>query len=179
MKRGFRGAPKPLFPGMLLVATTNRSAGQEHPNVAKSQPSSSIIPVPSTSLPPVQSPPPITAPIPASTPTPTPILETDPKPMEHTFEKPSPAHQHFLPPQEHAQGQMTVDDLLQLVPQLMTKINSLEKDLKQTKLTIGISSKPSPTTLEAAKTLSRVASQKPKSIDKGRRNKRKCRILVI
>ncbi|GKE29538.1 hypothetical protein Tco_1444922, partial [Tanacetum coccineum] len=31
----------------------------------------------------------------------------------------------------------------------------------------------SPTTLEAAKTLSRVASQKPKSIDKGRRYKRK------
>ncbi|GJY38874.1 hypothetical protein Tco_0425238 [Tanacetum coccineum] len=31
----------------------------------------------------------------------------------------------------------------------------------------------SPTTLEAAKTLSRVASQKPKSIDKGRRYKRR------
>ncbi|GJT88011.1 putative ribonuclease H-like domain-containing protein [Tanacetum coccineum] len=71
--------------------------GQEHPDVAQSQPSSSKIPVPSTSSPPVQSPPPITAPIP----------ETDPEPMEHTFEEPSPAHQHFLPPQEHVQGQMT------------------------------------------------------------------------
>ncbi|GJW83128.1 ribonuclease H-like domain-containing protein [Tanacetum coccineum] len=59
-------------------------------------------PVPSTSLPPEQSPPPITAPIPASTPTP--IPETDPEPMEHTFEEPSSAHQHFSPPQEHAQG---------------------------------------------------------------------------
>ncbi|GKC33650.1 hypothetical protein Tco_1046034 [Tanacetum coccineum] len=133
---------------------------------------------------------------------------------------------------------MTVDDLLQLVPQLMTKIDSLEKDLKQTKLTMGSAivklvkkvkklegilkrrnvvlsdseeeepedqgrksqddplvslvqglvtpSKTtvnasgeeqvediSPTTLEAAKTLSRVASQKPKSIDKGRRYKRR------
>ncbi|GJY39471.1 uncharacterized mitochondrial protein-like protein [Tanacetum coccineum] len=114
MKRGFRGAPRPLLPAMLLVATTNPSAGQEHPDVAQSQPSSSTIPVPSTSLPPVQSPPPITTPIPASTPTP--IPETDPEPMEHTFEEPSPAHQHFSPPQEHAQGQMTVDDLLQLVP---------------------------------------------------------------
>ncbi|GJV51337.1 hypothetical protein Tco_1447078 [Tanacetum coccineum] len=186
--------------------------------------------------PPVQSPPPITAPIPASTPTP--IPETDPEPMEHTFEEPSPAHQHFSPPQEHAQGQMTVDDLLQLVPQLMTRVDSLEKDLKQTKLTMGSAivklvkkvkklegilkrrnvvlsdseeeepeaqgrksqddplvslvqglvtpSKTtvnasgeeqvediSPTTLEAAKTLSRVASQKPKSIDKGRRYKRR------
>ncbi|GJZ99751.1 hypothetical protein Tco_0672302 [Tanacetum coccineum] len=32
---------------------------------------------------------------------------------------------------------MTLDDLLQVVPQLMTKIDSLEKDLKQTKLTMG------------------------------------------
>ncbi|GJQ97098.1 putative ribonuclease H-like domain-containing protein, partial [Tanacetum coccineum] len=135
MKRGFRGAPRPLLPAMLLVATTNPSAGQEHPDVAQSQPSSSTILVPSTSLPPVQSPPPITAPIPASTRTP--ILETDPEPMEHTFKEPSPAHQHFSPPQEHAQGQMTVDDLLQLVPQLMTRVDSLEKDLKQTKLTMG------------------------------------------
>ncbi|GJT67777.1 hypothetical protein Tco_1019257 [Tanacetum coccineum] len=200
MKRGFRGAPRPLLPAMLLVATTNPSAGQEHPDVAQSQPSSSTIP--------------------------------------HTFEEPSPAHQHFSPPQEHAQGQMTVDDLLKVVPQLMTKIDSLEKDLKQTKLTMGsvivklvkkvknlegvlkrrnvvlsdseeeepeaqgrksqddplvslvqglvTPSKTtvnasgeeqvediSPTTLKAAKTLFRVASQKPKSIDKGRRYKRR------
>ncbi|GJT78333.1 hypothetical protein Tco_1045058 [Tanacetum coccineum] len=81
----------------------------------------------------------------------------------------------------------------------MTRVDSLEKDLKQTKLTMGSAivklvkkvkkleglvtpSKTtvnasweeqvediSPTTLEAAKTLSRVASQKPKSIDKGRK----------
>ncbi|GJT23121.1 hypothetical protein Tco_0893058 [Tanacetum coccineum] len=58
--------------------------GQEHPDVAQSQPSSSTIPVPSTSSPP-----------------------------------------------------MTVDDLLRLVPQLVTRIDSLETDLKQTKLTMG------------------------------------------
>ncbi|GKC30241.1 hypothetical protein Tco_1037535 [Tanacetum coccineum] len=109
---------------------------------------------------------------------------------------------------------MTVDDLLQVVPQLMSRIDSLETDLKQTKLTMrsaivklvnkaeGRKSQDdplvslvqglvtpfktivnasgeekvediSPTTLEAAKTLSRVASQKPKSIDKGRRYKRR------
>ncbi|GKB90730.1 hypothetical protein Tco_0963002 [Tanacetum coccineum] len=109
---------------------------------------------------------------------------------------------------------MPVDDLLQLVPQLMTRVDSLEKDLKQTKLTMGSAivklvkkvkklegilkrrnvvlsdseeEEPedqgrkreeqvediSPNTLEAAKTLSRVASQKPKSIDKGRRYKRR------
>ncbi|GJX08924.1 hypothetical protein Tco_0198783 [Tanacetum coccineum] len=76
MKRGFRGAPRPLLPAILLVAATNPSAGQELLDVAQSQPSSSTI-------------------------------------------------------------LMTMDDLLQLVPQLMTKIDSLEKDLKQTNLTMG------------------------------------------
>ncbi|GJT02481.1 putative ribonuclease H-like domain-containing protein [Tanacetum coccineum] len=52
MKRGFRGAPRPLLPAMLLVATTTPSPGQEHLDVAQSQPSSSTIPAPSTSLPP-------------------------------------------------------------------------------------------------------------------------------
>ncbi|GKC24995.1 hypothetical protein Tco_1027145 [Tanacetum coccineum] len=52
MKRGFRGAPRPLLLSMLLVATTNLNVGQEHPDAAQSQPSSSTIPVPSTSLPP-------------------------------------------------------------------------------------------------------------------------------
>ncbi|GJT62899.1 putative ribonuclease H-like domain-containing protein [Tanacetum coccineum] len=233
MKRGFRGAPRPLLPAMLLVAT-NPNAGQEHDAVAQSQPSSSTPPVPSTSSPPVQSPPPI----PATIPTPTPIPETEPAPFEHTFEEPSPVHQHFSPPQEQAQGQMPMDDLLQVVPQLISRIDSLETDLKQTKLTMGNAlvklvkkvkklegflkrrnmvlsdseeEEPeaqgrksqddpldslvqglvtpsttkvnasgeeqvediSPNTLEAAKTLSRVASLKPKSIDKGRRYKRR------
>ncbi|GKD08073.1 hypothetical protein Tco_1187758, partial [Tanacetum coccineum] len=116
MKRGFRGAPRPLLPAMLLVAITNPNTGKEHHVVAQSQPSSSTLPVPSTSSPPVQSPPPIPTPIPtpipASIPTPTPIPKTEPKPIGHTFEEPSPAHQHFSPSQGQAQGQMTMDDLL-------------------------------------------------------------------
>ncbi|GJR33498.1 hypothetical protein Tco_1209182 [Tanacetum coccineum] len=85
MKRGFRGAPRPLLPAMLLVATTNPSAGQEHPDVAQSQPSSSTIPVPSTSLPPEQSPPPIPTLLSQPTsPTPSPAHE----PIEHIFEQP-------------------------------------------------------------------------------------------
>ncbi|GJX04878.1 hypothetical protein Tco_0190794 [Tanacetum coccineum] len=243
MKRGFRGAPRPLLPAMLLVAT-NPNAGQEHDAVAQT--------LPSTSSPPVQSQPPTPTPIPATiptptptpipatipTPTPTPIPDTEPAPFEHTFEEPSPVHQHFSPPQEQAQGQMAMDDLLQVVPQLISRIDSLETDLKQTKLTMGNAivklvkkvkklegllkkrnvvlseeeeEEPeaqgrksqddplaslvqgmvtpsttkvdasgeeqvediSPNTLEAAKTLSRVASLKPKSIDKGRRYKRR------
>ncbi|GJZ26961.1 hypothetical protein Tco_0571214 [Tanacetum coccineum] len=326
MKRGFRGAPRPLLPAMLLVAT-NPNAGQEHDVVAQSQPSSSTPPVPSTSSPQVQStpppiptptpppiptptpppiptptpppiptptpppiptptpppiptptptpppiptptpppiptptpppiptptptpppiptptPPPIPTPTPTPppipTPTPTPIPETEPAPFEHTYEEPSPVHQHFSPPQEQAQGQLSMDDLLQVVPQLISRIDSLETDLKQTKLTMGNAlvklvkkvkklegflkrrnmvlsdseeEEPeaqgrksqddpldslvqglvtpsttkvnasgeeqvediSPNTLEAAKTLSRVASLEPKSIDKGRRYKRR------
>ncbi|GJU56900.1 putative ribonuclease H-like domain-containing protein [Tanacetum coccineum] len=88
MKRGFRGAPRPLLPAMLLVASTNPNAGQEHDAVPQTQPSSSILPIPSTSSPPDK-------------------------------------------------GQMNVDDLLQVVPQLISRIDSLETDLKQTKLTMG------------------------------------------
>ncbi|GJQ92681.1 hypothetical protein Tco_0003820 [Tanacetum coccineum] len=232
------------FGSNIATALICLSTGQEHDAVAQSQPSSSTPPVPSTSSPPVQSPPPIPAtiptptPIPASIPSPTPIPETEPEPFEHTFEEPSPVHQHFSPPQEQAQGQMAMDDLLQVVPQLISRIDSLETDLKQTKLTMGNAivklvkkvkklegllkkrnvvlsdseeEEPeaqgrksqddpldslvqglvtpsttkvnasgeeqvediSPNTLEAAKTLSRVASLKPKSIDKGRRYKRR------
>ncbi|GJT99271.1 hypothetical protein Tco_1094789 [Tanacetum coccineum] len=44
MKRSFRGAPRPLLPAMLLVATTNPNAGQEHHHVTQTQPSSSTLP---------------------------------------------------------------------------------------------------------------------------------------
>ncbi|GKG21032.1 hypothetical protein Tco_0380833, partial [Tanacetum coccineum] len=118
MKWGFRGAPSPLLPSMLLVAT-NPNTGQEHAAVAQSQPSSST--------PQVQS----------HTPTPTPIPETKPEPFEHIFEEPSPIHQPSSPPQEQAQGQMAMHDLLQVVPELISRIDSLETDLKQTKLTMG------------------------------------------
>ncbi|GJT01113.1 putative ribonuclease H-like domain-containing protein [Tanacetum coccineum] len=157
---------------------------------------------------------------------------------QHIYEEPSPVHQHFSPPQEQAPSQMSMDDLLQAVPELISRIDSLETDLKQTKLTMGnaivklvkkvkklegflkrrnmvlsdseeeepeaqgrksqddpldssvqglvtpSSTKVnasgeeqvediSPNTLEAAKTLSKVASLKPRSIDKGRRYKRR------
>ncbi|GJV03348.1 ribonuclease H-like domain-containing protein [Tanacetum coccineum] len=78
---------------------TPLSGCQEHHAVTPSQPSSSTLPVPTTSSPPVQSPPPIPTPIPTPTPTPTPtpIPTTEPAPFEHTFEEPSPVHQHTYP----------------------------------------------------------------------------------
>ncbi|GJV31962.1 hypothetical protein Tco_1392362 [Tanacetum coccineum] len=84
MKRGFRGASRPLLPAMLFAATTNLNAGQEHHTVAQSQPLSSTLPAPSTSPPPIHAPTPPTStptPIPASIPTPTPIPKTEPAPF--------------------------------------------------------------------------------------------------
>ncbi|GKE33134.1 hypothetical protein Tco_1452456 [Tanacetum coccineum] len=172
-----------------------------------------------------------------------PSPEPDNEPTQHIFEQPSPEHQPLSPRQETAVPQsqdpthphvpeartMTMEDLLHLVPNLITKVDSLETELKQTKLTMGKANvklvkkvkkledilkrrhvvltdsedeepedqgriiqdinddplgskgdfvtptKPSgeaqeeeisPTTLEAAKTLSKVASQRSKSVDK-------------
>ncbi|GKB06357.1 hypothetical protein Tco_0834590 [Tanacetum coccineum] len=71
--------------------------------------------------------------------------------MEHNLDQPSPEHQPSSPRQESdipqtqapthtyeaETGHMSVDDLFQLVPQLMTRIESLAKDLKQTKQIMG------------------------------------------
>ncbi|GJW29537.1 hypothetical protein Tco_0046412 [Tanacetum coccineum] len=194
---------------------------------AVDQPSPSE-PLPSSSHPPVLFVTTESEPTPVVEPTPhpqSPSPEPDSEPIEHTFEQPSPEHQALSPRQE-------------------TKVDSLETELQQTKLTMGkalvklvkkvkkmedvlkrrhvvlpdsededaeISSKQgrnlqkegldemvrnmmkdksevfktptqsktsgeediSPTTLEAAKTLSKVASQRSKSVDKGKRYKRR------
>ncbi|GJV21124.1 hypothetical protein Tco_1370144 [Tanacetum coccineum] len=86
---------------------------------------------PTPAPPPIHTPTPIPPPI--HTPKPTPIPETDPELFEHIFEEPSPVHQPSSPPQEQAQGQMAMDDLLQVVPKLISRIDSWkETDLIQT-----------------------------------------------
>ncbi|GKD91934.1 putative ribonuclease H-like domain-containing protein, partial [Tanacetum coccineum] len=136
------GTTKPLLPSMLLVAT-NPNAGQEHDVVAPSQPSSSTPQVPShlPTPPPIptstSTPPPIPTPSPIHSPTPTPIPDTEPTPFEPIYEEPSPVHHYFSPPQKQAPSQMPMDDLLHEVPKLISRIDSLEMDLKQTKLTMG------------------------------------------
>ncbi|GJT07666.1 hypothetical protein Tco_0842128 [Tanacetum coccineum] len=151
---------------MLLVAT-NPNAGQEHAAVAQSQPSSSSPqvpssqptptpppittptpppiptptppPIPTPTPPPIPTPtpPPIPTPTPPPIPSPTPPPDTEPTPLEHIYEEQSPVHHHFSPPQEQAPSQMPRDDLLHEVPKLISRIDSLEMDLKQTKLTMG------------------------------------------
>ncbi|GJV48744.1 putative ribonuclease H-like domain-containing protein [Tanacetum coccineum] len=95
------------FGSNIATALICLSTGQEHDAVAPSKPSSPTPPVPSTSSP------------------------------QHIYEEPSPVQQHFSPPQEQAPSQMSMDDLLQAVPKMISRIDSLETDLKQTKLTMG------------------------------------------
>ncbi|GJR93755.1 hypothetical protein Tco_0265929 [Tanacetum coccineum] len=125
-KRGFRGVPRPLLHAMLLVVVVDQSAGPA--DQATDQPSSSE-PLPSSSHP-------LPTPHPKS-----PSPEPDSEPIEHTFEQPSPEHQPLSPRQETEVPQsqdpthphvaeertMSVDDLLQLVPKLITKVDSLNR----------------------------------------------------
>ncbi|GJT67718.1 putative ribonuclease H-like domain-containing protein [Tanacetum coccineum] len=159
MKRGFKGVPRPLLPAMLSVVA--QSAGPEAQSVTQPQPSSSGV-----------HPPPPSQPAP-----PTPIAETttaspspSPEPahatMEHTFEQPSSDQQPPTPTQEAAIPQsqtsnMTVDDLLQLVPQLLTRIGDLEKELKDTKQTFG---KAILTLVDRVKTLEVALKRKTKKV---------------
>ncbi|GJX28366.1 hypothetical protein Tco_0236445 [Tanacetum coccineum] len=125
MKRGFRGAPRPLLPSMLLVAT-NPNAGQEHAAQVQSH----------TSTPP---PPPIHTPTPTPPPipTPTPIPNTEPHHLSTSIRSHLLSTKHFHPHKNRLQNKMSMDDLLQVVPELISRIDSLETDLKQTKLTMG------------------------------------------
>ncbi|GJW89424.1 hypothetical protein Tco_0164764 [Tanacetum coccineum] len=104
----------------------------------------------------------------------TPIPSLDNRPLNYGahFEEPFPAHTNTSHPQEHAKG---TDELW---TDLLQKVKKLEGLVTPSKTTVNASGEEqvediSPTTLEAAKTLSRVASQKPKLIDKGRRYKRR------
>ncbi|GJV59662.1 hypothetical protein Tco_1465762 [Tanacetum coccineum] len=89
MKRGFRGAPRPLLPSMLLVAT-NQNAGQDHDAVAPSQPSSSALPTPTPTPLPIPTPTPTPPPIPTPTPTPLPIPTPTPTPLPIPTPTPTP-----------------------------------------------------------------------------------------
>ncbi|GJV58448.1 hypothetical protein Tco_1459453 [Tanacetum coccineum] len=162
------------------------------------QPTPPPIPTPTPPPIPTPTPPPIPTtsptPIPISIPTPTPIPDTETTPFEHIYEEPSPVHQHFSPPHEQAPSQMPMDDLLQAVPKRgggkeepeaqgrKSQDDPLDSSVQGlvTPSTTRVNASGeeqvediSPNTLEAAKTLSKVASLKPRSIDKGRRYKRR------
>ncbi|GJV61109.1 putative ribonuclease H-like domain-containing protein [Tanacetum coccineum] len=123
----------------------DQKKGKRKKKKAVDQPSPSE-PLPSSSHPPVISATTESEPtfVPDPTPHPTsPSPDPDNEPIEHTFEQPSPKHQPLSPRQETEVPQsqepthsyvaeertMSVDDLLQLVPKLLTKVDSLETEL--------------------------------------------------
>ncbi|GKB66429.1 hypothetical protein Tco_0927841 [Tanacetum coccineum] len=170
MKKGFRGAPRPLLPSMLLVAT-NPNAGQEYAAVAQSQPSSSTPQAPTPPFIPTPTPPPIPTPTPPPIPTPTstpPILKTEPTPDVHIYEEQSPPRNRSQINQaDHGKCYSEVSQEGEEVGRIFEEeefVNTLgEEQVEEI----------SQNTLEAAKTLSKVASLKSRSIDKGRRYKRR------
>ncbi|GKB28076.1 hypothetical protein Tco_0867477 [Tanacetum coccineum] len=100
MKRGFKGAPRPLLPAMLPVVDVDQSAGPT--DQAEDQPSS-FAPLPSSSHPPMISATIVSEPTPVAEPTThhtSPSLEPANEHTEHIFEQPSPEHQPLSPRQE-------------------------------------------------------------------------------
>ncbi|GJT01437.1 hypothetical protein Tco_0822606 [Tanacetum coccineum] len=157
MNRGFAGVNRPLLANMTAGRDDNQGEPQEEPIETQPPPNASIL---STSQP-------TTKPHPdqeletetelhgsssdfVHTP-PTQVETSSPEPTEHTFEQPSTAHQPLSPRQEPDAPQsqdpshphvpearsLTVEDLLHMVPTLITKVDSLETELKQTKQTMG------------------------------------------
>ncbi|GJR57594.1 hypothetical protein Tco_1499756 [Tanacetum coccineum] len=106
----FEGMGNMGYPADVVV---DQSAGPV--DQAEAQPSSSA-PLPSSSHPPV---------IFAS-------IASEPTPETAVLQSQDPTHSHV--PETRT---MTVEDLLHLVPNLITKVDSLETELKQTKLTMG------------------------------------------
>ncbi|GKE94140.1 hypothetical protein Tco_1578995 [Tanacetum coccineum] len=140
-----RGVPRPLLPAMLPIVAIDQRAGPA--DQAEDQPSS-FEPLLSLSQPPVISATIVSEPTLVAEPTThhtSPSLEPDNEPTEYIFEQPSPEHQPLSPRQETKilQSQdpthphvpeartMTVEDLLQLVPKLITKVKKIKDVLKR------------------------------------------------
>ncbi|GKD87121.1 hypothetical protein Tco_1358275, partial [Tanacetum coccineum] len=230
MNRGFAGVNRPLLANMIAGYDENQGKPQEGPVESQPPPNASV---PSTSQPTTKPHPDQeletetelhgsssdfvhTPPTQVETSSPE-LKSISPEPMEHTYDQPEPS----------LATSINVDDLLHLVPQLVTRIDNLEKELKENQQTtaavivklvkkvkklenilkrrnvvlttsedeepedqgrifkdidddplvsVVTPTKPSresqeeeisPTTLEAAKTLSKVAYQRSKLVDKG------------
>ncbi|GJX71506.1 putative ribonuclease H-like domain-containing protein [Tanacetum coccineum] len=152
---GFAGVNRPLLANMIAGHDDNQGEPQEEPIESQPPPNASI---PSTSQP-------------TTEPHPDQELETETElhgsssDFVHTPPTQDPSHPHV--PEARS---LTVEDLLHMVPTLITKVDSTSGDEEPEDLG---KKKFSPSTLEAAKLLTLVASQRSKSVDKGKRYKRR------
>ncbi|GJY60783.1 putative ribonuclease H-like domain-containing protein [Tanacetum coccineum] len=220
---GYAGDFVPLLPAMLAGAAMDLGEGSAQPAEPHHTP---VDPLPSTSLPPHQSPPHSPHQSPPHSPHQSPPHSPYQSPPHSPLQSPPHSPPHYSPPRSYeaplpegntsgsAEDSMQLKELMDIVPKLVTRIETLETELQQTKTTYGkavltlvkrvkILEKAlkrktqkvriqkmkekstdfvtptkasgeaqeediSPTILEAAKTLSKVASQGVSKINTGR-----------
>ncbi|GJV40467.1 hypothetical protein Tco_1418907 [Tanacetum coccineum] len=139
MKRGYARDIVPLLPAMLAGATVDQGEGSAQP--AKPY-YTHVDPIPSTFQPPHPPHP--------SPPHPSLLHQSPPhSPLQSPTHLPPFSPPHFSPPRSYeaplpegntsgsAEDSMQLKELMVLVPTLVTRINSLEKELKDTKQTLG------------------------------------------
>ncbi|GJX80964.1 hypothetical protein Tco_0329113 [Tanacetum coccineum] len=130
----------PLLPAMLAGAAVDQGEGSAQPAEPHHTP---VDPISSTSQPPIPSPP-------HPSPPPHSPLQSPPHSPPHSpHQSPPFSPPHFSPPRSYeaplpegntsgsAEDSMQLKELMVLVPTLVTRINSLEKELKDTKQTLG------------------------------------------
>ncbi|GJX67676.1 hypothetical protein Tco_0303403 [Tanacetum coccineum] len=140
MKRGYAGDIVPLLPAMLAGAAVDQGEGSAQPAEPHHTP---VDPISSTSQPPIPSPP-------HPSPPPHSPLQSPPHSPPHSpHQSPPFSPPHFSPPRSYkaplpegntsgsAEDSMQLKELTVLVPTLVTRINSLETELKETKQTLG------------------------------------------
>ncbi|GKA26957.1 hypothetical protein Tco_0713125 [Tanacetum coccineum] len=140
MKRGYVGDFVPLLPAILAKAAVDQGEGSAQPAEPHPTP---VDPIPSTS----------------HSPHPSPQHQSPPHSPSHHSPYQSPPHSphhsppqsspHFSPPRSYeaplpegntsgsVEDSVQLKELMVLVPKLVTRINSLEKELKDTKQTLG------------------------------------------
>ncbi|GJV69950.1 hypothetical protein Tco_1485459, partial [Tanacetum coccineum] len=139
--RGYAGDIVPLLPAMLAGAAVDQGEGSAQPAEPHHTP---VDPIPSTSQPPHPSPQhqsPPHSPLHHS-----PYQSPPHSPLHHSPPQSSP---HFSPPRSYeaplpegntsgsAEDSMQLKELMVLVPTLVTRVTSLEKELQETKQTLG------------------------------------------
>ncbi|GKF73536.1 hypothetical protein Tco_0219868, partial [Tanacetum coccineum] len=150
MKRGYAGDIVPLLPAILAGAAIDQGEGSSQPAEPHRTP---VDPLPSTSLPPNQSPrhsphqsPPHS---PHQSPHQSPPHLSHQSPPHLPFQSPPYSPPHSSPPRSYeapllkgntsgsVEASMQLKELMVLVPSLVTRVTSLEKELKDTKQTLG------------------------------------------
>ncbi|GJV60569.1 hypothetical protein Tco_1466669 [Tanacetum coccineum] len=133
MKRGYAGDFIPLLPAMLAGAAVDQGEGSAQPAEPHHTP---VDPISSTSQPPIPSPPHSSPPHPSPPPH---SLHQSP-PFSPPHYSPSRSYEAHLPEGNtsgSAEASMQLKELMVLVPSLVTRVTSLEKELKDTKQTLG------------------------------------------